>query len=765
MDHLPKLGTPASPSSRVPYVQDSRFTYIKPFATFASRCKPPDLSGNDPTRSQAYAAYAQSWLYFGFIEAFFEVWKIPFAIKDFLEDTKDGSIVTSKFLNDYLVATVAFEHNEDQPVIADRALTLTSDESSYAMARARKRMQASYSVLQTHHQQLQLMIDQDIQPLIWDSLAILGATLTRAQDLIFRPIRDEMQLDMQLIDHSVFLLRSVPDFRYNGEWCPYERKVVAELVGGRLPEIAFLSQLKALSLKESERLFANAQSEDRTWSEFFKQMLGLKPDRSHSECDKSRCVAYQISDSSYKTRHTDPGCRCDFVGFSDGTVPVTQSRNQLWACTFTKGRLELVHLPVPDPQASVRLVAFSHVWADRLGNVVANELPRCQLNNLQDLANSLHSETHHPVPFWIDTLLIPRFSSPSLSSDDKRRRDDARSRALGNMEWIYKVAEHVLVLDRRLMALSTSTMGVEEIGAYLMTSTWSRRLWTFQEGCNKNRTVFKFKDQVVSWPSLHDRIQEGCKLSTWESQSQLPKDHPVRKAQQLYWMQITWKSFWGSKPNFWPSSPRLWASTGWSGVDQRLHKVVNQVWHSVHAFLEEMTVDWSGDAESSALIRCMRGLYYRNCSDPADEPLVLASLLSRDAGFAARLKSTAKTAEDRYKEIFTKFDYVPRDILFLDQARHEAYGCRWIPKSLLAVNNSSGKLLDRKDRTDRVLAFNALPTESIAEDLKSVPESLVSISKADSVVDVAFGLFTLASAGASAAWSMRAMRQNSPVCF
>ncbi len=144
-------------------------------------------------------------------------------------------------------------------------------------------------------------------------------------------------------------------------------------------------------------------------------------------------------------------------------------------------------------------------------------------------------------------------------------------------------------------------------------------------------------------------------------------------------------------------------------VDQRLYRVINQVWFSIHTFLEEFTIDWSGGFELGALMRCMRGKYYGNCSSPADEPLVLSPLLSWLAGSAAKLQSESMTKEDRYKTLFKKLRYVPRDVLFVDQVRYQDYGYRWIPTSLLAVNDSLGKPVERPDRARSTYPIGAFP--------------------------------------------------------
>lgn len=193
------------------------------------------------------------------------------------------------------------------------------------------------------------------------------------------------------------------------------------------------------------------------------------------------------------------------------------------ACMFKDGKLETVLLPhlkatvsgwLKMPMAGWNLVAISHVWADRLGNNRANKLPRCQLERLQDLANSLYKKNYHPVPFWIDTLMISKYSASASSKDEKQKRTSLKTKALKNMEWMYKGSSKVLVLDTDLLSISIKDLQAEEIEAHLMTSVWSSRLWTLQEGCNKDRTLFQFADRVMSWPALHDDIQKKSKLDS-----------------------------------------------------------------------------------------------------------------------------------------------------------------------------------------------------------------------------------------------------------
>jgi len=181
MDHLPKVSCQATHFPSVPYLEDSRFSYTPPFEDFDSRAPSSDITEDGPEQRRIYSSFVQSWLYFGLLEAFFSEWKISVNKADFLEDTADGRVVTSKFLQEYLVAIVAHEHNEGQSTIVDRDTTAEVGGFSHragAVKRARQRISNTHLVLQRHHNELQQIVKaDDVQPSIWDSIVILGATL------------------------------------------------------------------------------------------------------------------------------------------------------------------------------------------------------------------------------------------------------------------------------------------------------------------------------------------------------------------------------------------------------------------------------------------------------------------------------------------------------------------------------------------------------------------------------------------------------------
>ena len=57
------------------------------------------------------------------------------------------------------------------------------------------------------------------------------------------------------------------------------------------------------------------------------------------------------------------------------------------------------------------------------------------------------------------------------SEDEAVRAKALKLEALRNMEWVYKGASKVLVLDRNIYSLDSSGMEVEELGAHIMCSS------------------------------------------------------------------------------------------------------------------------------------------------------------------------------------------------------------------------------------------------------------------------------------------------------
>ena len=142
--------------------------------------------------------------------------------------------------------------------------------------------------------------------------------------------------------------------------------------------------------------------------------------------------------------------------------------------------------------------AISHVWADGLGNPHANALPQCQLLRLQSLVNGQsHSVSKQDnVPFWIDTLCVPT------------KPHEAQKMALNKMAETYQNAARVLVLDRGIQEISSAASKYETC-LQILTSSWSRRTWTLQEGSLPTEISFILSDGIMTAKQIASLIKSS----------------------------------------------------------------------------------------------------------------------------------------------------------------------------------------------------------------------------------------------------------------
>lgn len=502
--------------------------------------------------------------------------------------------------------------DKDDLQIARDSVLYTGETSSEAVC-LRDWLDRSHSLLTTTRAALKRFEETDIDPAVWDSILVTATAVSRIVDTFLRPLAKNHEAPHYPVDIRQFHLRSMPDFRRSEEWCPNERKVLEQLTNGQLEEIAFFSQ------------------------------LNRSDGKSHIHCTALECVAHHV-DGTYTTVHYTVNCTqetCSMIEYSsavedevksqDAPTPASQQTartatsyfdvkgmaNSLYegvqqvvdeftktaeALTFVDGQLHAVRIPFTKSKISSSmgiplqgwtLVAFSHVWSDGLGNRDRNALPSCQLQRLQGLANGLYPQRYHTVPFRIDTLMIPIVPS-GLAEKEKEAADLRKKAALRNMEWVYKGASKVLVLESTLFPLDTAGMSPEERGARIITSIWSRRLWT--EGCMKDRTFFQFRDGAISWPELHSQALQAASVSDWRKKhSVLPKKHPIRQLQKIPHVKYNGSStqFVGGSFNTQVdiSSPMHQAK---SKLDKLLFKALNPVWSIVRSFLEDMSLEWSG---------------------------------------------------------------------------------------------------------------------------------------------------------------------------
>ena len=117
----------------------------------------------------------------------------------------------------------------------------------------------------------------------------------------------------------------------------------------------------------------------------------------------------------------------------------------------------------------------------------------------------------------------------NLDSQQKQKTN-----ALADMEWAYKYASKTLVLDQGLIAVDSVGLEPEELATYVLCSSWTRRLWTLQEGRSRSNTFHQFRDCAANFFNLFTKIKKGFpKFSSWIHNSNLPEGDPVREKQQL----------------------------------------------------------------------------------------------------------------------------------------------------------------------------------------------------------------------------------------
>lgn len=200
-------------------------------------------------------------------------------------------------------------------------------------------------------------------------------------------------------------------------------------------------------------------------------------------------IAYQptankvsnVDTKNYKPKHVTSACTCAFVKPPLSTICEFVYKKEVPVVVFDGTNL-LVHSASDTPY-----VAISHVWADGLGSVTEEGLPRCQTERLGRLASEL-------VPsgaFWQDGLCIPE-------------EKEHRNLAIALMTETYADADKVLVLDEGLRTACWLSTPKEECLLRIATSGWMQRIWTLQEGMLGHELHFELMDGVIDCTHFND---------------------------------------------------------------------------------------------------------------------------------------------------------------------------------------------------------------------------------------------------------------------
>ena len=437
----------------------------------------------------------------------------------------------------------------------------------------------------------------DFDPNVKLSLASLGELFALATNEAYHPREDKCpSIFHYLVDGAYWKQPMLAS-----GWCPFQIRGISETL--RLQTMHFFTLLG--------------------------QPAG---DRSHERCDSDRCLAYQNDLASYQTKHIS-GCNCEHYLIDTKDLAEILESGSLPLLRIQPGNaLSELSVEIVPSSLTSRYIALSHVWADGLGNPFQNSLPRCQLEFLHEIIKEydvkLGSGADQDMLLWIDTLCCP--VEPGK----------AKNTALASMKKTYLEATRVLVLESSLSNHCSKTMDPVEACTRILSSGWTRRLWTLQEGALPARTSrlsFLFRDGAIN---IHHLLQQMFQI--------------------------------------------LRSSIFMKGLASN---IINQI-----ATFASFPCEYEGDLRED-LGTITISLKNRSVSVPCDEPLLIANLL--DLGVDDILKGPCPIADcanvgcnhSRIHRMWslmpTAFRGIPRTIILHVGPRLSEPGFRWAPSTML----------------------------------------------------------------------------------
>ncbi|KAF8860146.1 hypothetical protein BDZ45DRAFT_780519 [Acephala macrosclerotiorum] len=599
MDHLPPLFESNDTSRLMPLLCSVDDYDSKEFASFPKRrgwAVSRDQDENfiltrDGVHSQdlpAKLALVQAWLFFGLLQETFFACGVEVLLENFVGRGPDGTrVVSTACLPAYIDKLHACN-------------IWTGQSGQRACERILSCFRTGSEFIQEENT-ISGRLGEDstsVDSLIL-SIQILGETLEHA----LKAIWTTEGLAKYLPEQKIWSMKSVVPGRTGmrttgGVWCKSEKIMLSGLFDTTTLYYASI---------------------------LYRPNIGLD----HSKCGSNHCIARQIDNSVYRTKHVNEGCQCKHVPVDTEVMGPILERGHIPCVDIVEVEGHTALCVVDSEERDY--VAMSHVWSDGLGNAQNNSLPLCQLRRLSAYITALtNNSTKRPL-LWIDTLCVPLIRII--------RRD--RDLALALLGHVYEKASIVLVLDRGILRVPARNTSIDEKLLRVCLSGWMRRLWTLKEGVlGGSRTRFQFLDDAIELPSAFNSYYNtvGCNAMAF-IQRYLPT-HIQSQAQRL-------------------------ANT---------------------------TLDAKG-RPNAAIMNFLIALQYRTTSRLTDETLCTASLLGEDIDTLVLLITPAAKMVGFISLLRKSNVAMPLHILFCGGEKLQIDNFRWAPKSFLQMGTVDGQWL------------------------------------------------------------------------
>ncbi|KAL0581596.1 hypothetical protein V5O48_000412 [Marasmius crinis-equi] len=545
------------------------------------------------------SAFLQQWLFFGLLHEFFGD-DIVFSV--FIETDENSNI---QYIHTGELLPLARAFMEKEP--SDKSLPRKN-------FRLKNCLQKTYSIYHAVTDEQ----DEFLDPYLQLSLVATARFLTHVASLLYPGNfkQDPWTLPCVMLDED--RLANAKDV--NGDmdilgvgmvkagWCP-RQVAIAERCS--FETYYFCSQLRLPSGRgpEEEELI-------------------------HHRCTQLQCLALQVDERTYQTKHVQPECDCAWLSLeTDALATILQGgRIPIVAFDTDSEQLTLSSAEVSS-NTPTPYIALSHVWSDGLGNPHANALPLCQLRRIAAFIQGLLPAPQPPTAaqskpwFWMDTLCCPV------------KDRTARSLAIQRMRQTYQRASRVLILAADLQAVAAADLPIADCVYLTGLSFWASRLWTLQEGALAKSADVLFKDRI-----------------------------------------FTLDEAWGA--DLTSSDPCGLSRLDSVDFDYMLCLIRGDRSATTSNASSTQPATFSLRFASIALAR-------RATSVKEDEALCLGSLLEADM----RQITGAPRKQDRMRALWATLPCIPREVLFLRERTMEEVGFRWAPRTFLGIPNAGNNVV------------------------------------------------------------------------